>query len=204
MRPWWNATLCDIPSAWSLISKVLISCFPEWKWLIFALLKTGNVCLMGHITWMHESWEWTNSQHHQRRSQNAETNTHIKGRLLDQAMILFSFVPFQIGTSLKGKNLLPQGANSFLFEQFLIVWKVNIITLSDLPWMLLSLLPTCVICVMGATPMHHSPISCVLSYITYEKNGHYYQVFLFILSFCSFFLSFCLSFFLFLPIRLDL
>ena len=30
----------------------------------------------------------------------------IKGRLLDQAMILFKCIPFQTGTSLKGKNLL--------------------------------------------------------------------------------------------------
>ena len=43
----------------------------------------------------------------QQRSQNAEKNTHIIGRLLDQAMILFNCVPFQIGTFLKRKNLLP-------------------------------------------------------------------------------------------------
>ena len=43
-------------------------------------------------------------------SQNAENVMHIKGRLLDQAKILFNFVPFQMGTSLKGKNLLPEGA----------------------------------------------------------------------------------------------
>ena len=62
----------------------------------------------------------------QRRSQSAEKVMHIKGRLLDQAMILFNCVPFQMGTSLKGKNLkgknlLPEGANSFLYEWFLIV-----------------------------------------------------------------------------------
>ena len=28
-----------------------------------------------------------------------------------------------MGTSLKGKNLLPEGANSFLYEQFHVVWK---------------------------------------------------------------------------------
>ena len=50
------------------------------------------------------------------RSQNAEKVTHIKRRLLDQAMIFFNCVPFQMGTSLKGKNLLPEGANSFLYE----------------------------------------------------------------------------------------
>ena len=31
------------------------------------------------------------------RSQNAEKVTHIKGRLLDQAMILFNLVPYQNG-----------------------------------------------------------------------------------------------------------
>ena len=66
-------------------------------------------------------------------SQNAQTVTNIKGRLLDQATILFHCVPFQMGTSLKGKNLLPLGANSFLYEQFLKVWKITFITLSDLP-----------------------------------------------------------------------
>ena len=38
----------------------------------------------------------------QGRSQNAEKVTHIKGRLLSQAMILFNCFPFQMGTSLKG------------------------------------------------------------------------------------------------------
>ena len=31
---------------------------------------------------------------------------------------------FKKGTSLKGKNMLTEGANSFLYEQFLIVWKL--------------------------------------------------------------------------------
>ena len=47
-------------------------------------------------------------------------------------MILFNCVPFQNGNSLKGKNLLPEGANSFLLEQFLIVWKITFTTLGDL------------------------------------------------------------------------
>ena len=79
----------------------------------------------------------------QRRSQNAEKFMHIKGRLLDQAMILFNCIPLHMGSSLKGKNLLPEGANYFLYEQFLIVWKITFITLSDLPWMLLFLLRMC-------------------------------------------------------------
>ena len=58
-----------------------------------------------------------------------------------------------MGTSLKGQNLLSEGANSFLYEQFLIVWKSTFITLSDLPLMLLFLLGRWLTCVMGATPM---------------------------------------------------
>ena len=45
------------------------------------------------------------------------------------------------------------GANSFLSEQLIIVWKITFITLSDLPWMLLFLIRTCVTRVMGSTPM---------------------------------------------------
>ena len=48
-----------------------------------------------------------------RRCQNAENITHIKERQLDQAMLLFNCVPFQMGTSLKGNN-------SFVEEQFLM------------------------------------------------------------------------------------
>ena len=62
------------------------------------------------------------------RSQNAEKFTHIKGRLLEQAVILLNCVPFQMGTSLQGKNLLPAVANSFLKEQFLMVWIITFTT----------------------------------------------------------------------------
>ena len=48
------------------------------------------------------------------RSQNVEKVTHIKGRLLFQAVILYYYIPFEMGTFLKGKYLLPEGANSFL------------------------------------------------------------------------------------------
>ena len=41
-------------------------------------------------------------------SQNAEKVMHIKGKLYDQALI------HKMGTSLKGKNWLPEGANSLL------------------------------------------------------------------------------------------
>ena len=47
-------------------------------------------------------------------SQNAEKVTHIKGGQLYQTLIIYNYVPFQIGTSLKEKNSLPEVANSFL------------------------------------------------------------------------------------------
>ena len=57
-----------------------------------------------------------------------------KGRLLYQVVILNNYIPFQIGTALKGKNSLSEGANSFLLEQFLVVWKIPFTTLGELPW----------------------------------------------------------------------
>ena len=47
-------------------------------------------------------------------SQNAEKDTHIKGRLLYQARFSLIASLFKMGNSVKGKNLLPEGANSFL------------------------------------------------------------------------------------------
>ena len=58
-----------------------------------------------------------------------------------------------MGTSLKGKHLLPEGANSFLYELFLIVWKITFITISVILLNVTFLLRTCETCVMGATPM---------------------------------------------------
>ena len=46
-------------------------------------------------------------------------------------MILFNCVSFQNGNSLKGENLLPDGPNSSLLEQFLIVWEITLTTLDD-------------------------------------------------------------------------
>ena len=62
----------------------------------------------------------------QGRKQNAKILTHIRGRLLMKqyvtlqlrVVVFFCFVfcfvfLFKIGTTIKGKNLLPEGANSF-------------------------------------------------------------------------------------------
>ena len=47
------------------------------------------------------------------RSQNAEKVTHIKGRLLDQAVILFNCVPFQKGNFSQRKEFAPRGSEFF-------------------------------------------------------------------------------------------
>ena len=92
-------------------------------------------------------------------TENAEKVKHLKRRILDQQWFSSIASIFEMGTSLKGKNSLPEGANSFLYEQFLIVWKITFIILNDLPWMLLCLLRTCVTCVMGATPMTYQMLT---------------------------------------------
>ena len=51
--------------------------------LSFVEMKAKGVCLLLR------QFQW--------RSQNAEKVTYIKGRLLDQAVILFNCVPFQNG-----------------------------------------------------------------------------------------------------------
>ena len=40
---------------------------------------------------------------------------------------------FKMGTSLKGKNLFPEGANSFLWEHYRMIWNITFTTLGDLP-----------------------------------------------------------------------
>ena len=62
---------------------------------------------------------------------------------------------FEIGTSLKGKNLFPEGANYFPLREVPYGMKNHFTTLCGLPCMILHvfLLHTCVYCVMGATQM---------------------------------------------------
>ena len=55
-----------------------------------------------------DKFYWQYIYLNQWRSQNAEKVTHIKGRLLEQAVIFLIAPLFINGTSLKGKNLLPQ------------------------------------------------------------------------------------------------
>ena len=48
------------------------------------------------------------------RSQNAKNAMHIKGRLLDQPMILFDCVPFQNGNFSYRKEFAPRGREQII------------------------------------------------------------------------------------------
>ena len=68
------------------------------------------------------------------RRQNAEKVTHIKERLLDQAVMLFNCIPFQSGSFSLRIEFAPRGSEFFPLEQFLMVWKFTFTTLlGDLP-----------------------------------------------------------------------
>ena len=56
---------------------------------------------------------WDDNLVDKERSQNAENVTHIKGRLPDQAVILFNCVPFQNGNFSKRKEFAPRGSEFF-------------------------------------------------------------------------------------------
>ena len=70
----------------------------------FIVCRQRVNCVCAAITGEAEQW----------CSQKIKKFTHIKGRLLDEAAFLFNCFPFHNGISLKGKNLLPERANSFL------------------------------------------------------------------------------------------
>ena len=83
-------------------------CFISLRWKIVSLyfetvlMFSLYCCPPGLLEKAERQW----------RSQNVENFTHIKGRLLDQAMVIFDYVPFQNGN-------FP--CEFFLKEQFLLV-----------------------------------------------------------------------------------
>ena len=82
--------------------------------LLCSLLLTLSLRIVTRVTFYIKSQKGPDKHIGQRRSPDTEKVTHIKGRILYQALIIYNYVPFQIGTSHKGKNLLPEGAHSFL------------------------------------------------------------------------------------------
>ena len=82
--------------------------------LLCSLLPTLSLRIVNRVMFYVNSQKGPDKYIGQRRSPDAEKVTHIKGRILFQALILYNYVPFQIGTSHKEKNLPQEGAHSFL------------------------------------------------------------------------------------------
>ena len=58
--------------------------------------------------------------------QNAEKCTHVKGKLLDQVMILFNCVPFQNGNFSSKKEFAPRGSEFSFMSSSLLYEKISL------------------------------------------------------------------------------
>ena len=65
--------------------------------------------------------------------QNAENVRHIKGIPLDQAVVLFNCIPFQIGNFSSRKEFAPKGSESFPLRAVPSGMEITFTTLGDLP-----------------------------------------------------------------------
>ena len=70
---------------------------------------------------------------HQWRRQNAAKVTHVKGRLLDQAVILFNCVPFYNGNVSERKKFAARGSEFFTLRAVPYGMEITFTTLGDLP-----------------------------------------------------------------------
>ena len=84
--------------------------------------RFGLILSEKQISWQYEFYK------RQWRSQNAEKITHIKSRLLDQALIQFNYVPFHNGNFSYMKRIL--SIKSSLLEMFLALLPTVYIFLS--------------------------------------------------------------------------
>ena len=116
-----ESTLVKIPHCWKSHVTAHVSLFVDVLVpLPRGAMRYSVICdctiiwsysLVLQVFWRTVSFQW--------RSQNAEKVAFIKGRQLDQAVILSSIASlFEMATSLNGKNLLPKNllplvANSF-------------------------------------------------------------------------------------------
>ena len=85
--------------------------------------------------------------------QNAEIFTHIKGRLLERAVILINCVPFQNSNFSESKEFAPSGSEFSSLRRVPYVMEIQYYHIRRFPLnctIFITLLRTCV---MGATPM---------------------------------------------------
>ena len=115
--------------------------------IILYLLNTtkhGQFNLFMTIEISHSKW----------RNQYAEKVTHIKGRQLDYAVILYDCLPFQNGNFSLRKEFTPSWSKFFPLRAVPYGME-NKFYHNRLPHLNVTifLLHTCATCVMGATPM---------------------------------------------------
>ena len=93
-------------------------CFIEFAEHKFFMEKNSILSFMlSELFWFGVVFETLSGEtnHEQWCSKNTENVTHIKGRLLDQAMILFHCAPFQNGNFSQRKEFAPRGSKFFPF-----------------------------------------------------------------------------------------
>ena len=111
---------------------------PKDRWIFeIRLYWKPNVLLLCQIFRLQSSTK-------QWRSQNTAKATHIKGRLLDQAVILFNCVPFWNENFFQRKELASNGSEFFSEIAVPYGMENHFYHINCLTWMLLFILRTCV------------------------------------------------------------
>ena len=114
-------------------------------WLVPKLYELAQICSWKKISKTEFRYL---SIWYQLCSQNAEKATRIKGRLLDQAVVLFNCTPFQNGNISQRKKIAPSGSELFP------LWYGKSVYHSWWPPLNITIFITHMRnCVMGATPM---------------------------------------------------
>ena len=100
-------------------------------------------------------------------SQNASKVTHIKGTLLDQAVILFNCGPFQNGNFSLKKEFAPRGSEFFLVRAVPYGMEINFYHIRLPPLNVTIYITHSRTCVMRASPM--------ITYIGHAKYHYYHR-----------------------------
>ena len=122
---------------------------------------------------------WEVGETNKYQYQNVQKVTHLKGRLLDQAIILFICIPFQNGNFSQRKELAPGGSEFFPLRAVSYGMENHFY---HIRWPLLNV--TIFImhvhnCVMGATPMNtilSRSEFFPLRAVSYGMENHFYHI----------------------------
>ena len=89
----------------------------------------------------------------QRRSRNADKVTHINGSLLERAVILINYVPFQNRHISLRKEIAPRGSKFFSLREVPYGMEIQYYRIWQFPLLCTISITHVRNCVMGATPM---------------------------------------------------